>query len=184
MKRLISLLLMLTLVVGAASVASAKDPSLNDVPFKERAAYMYSASIKKSILNVSKSGELTTTTYNSIYIPVKDVFNASGATIMWDGKNKITKIINRGQELILNFSGKEITASKNQVVLPEDWVQLNKGVSTINAFVLAYTFEEYADDSDQERVDWEEKLEFLDIKQTTGIPGVDRYMHVFVEFND
>lgn len=104
--------------------------------------------------------------------------------MMWDGKNKITKIKNRGQELILNFSGKEITASKNQVVLPEDWVQLNNGVSTINAFVLAYIFEEYADDSDQERVDWEEKLEFLDIKQTTGIPGVDRYMHVFVEFND
>ncbi|WP_090995591.1 hypothetical protein [Paenibacillus sp. OK003] len=56
--------------------------------------------------------------------------------------------------------------------------------NSINAFVLTYIFEYYADESDHERVEWEERLEFLDIKQTTGIAGVDRNMHVFVEFND
>ncbi|UOK63343.1 hypothetical protein MT997_00350 [Paenibacillus sp. OVF10] len=75
-------------------------------------------------------------------------------------KEKITTIKNEGQELILNFSGKEITAGKNQVVLPQEWVQLKNGVSSIDAFVLVYIFEYAADDSDQERLDWEEKLNF------------------------
>ena len=39
-------------------------------------------------------------------------------------KKKITTIKNEGQELILNFSGKEITAGNNQVVLPQEWVHL------------------------------------------------------------
>ncbi|WKL04296.1 hypothetical protein Q0F98_14905 [Paenibacillus amylolyticus] len=99
-------------------------------------------------------------------------------------KEKITTIKNQDQELILNFSGKKITAGNNQVVFPQEWVKLNKGVSSIDAFVLAYIFEVAADDSDQERLDWEEKLSFLDIKETTGLPGLDKYMHVFVEFND
>jgi hypothetical protein len=33
-------------------------------------------------------------------------------------------------------------------------------------------------------VDWKEKLNFLDIKGTAGIPGLDKYMHVNVQFND
>ncbi|WP_433921722.1 stalk domain-containing protein [Paenibacillus taichungensis] len=184
MKRLVSLLLMLSLVVSVSSVASALDQSLLDLPFKERAANVYNPSLKKVLLNITKDHKLTTTTYNSIYVPVKDVFKASGATIKWDGKNKVTTIKNQGQELILNFSGKSIAVGKNQVALPQDWVQLKKGESSINAFVLAYIFEVAADESDQERVDWEEKLKFLDIKETTGLPGLDKYMHVFVEFND
>jgi len=184
MKRFFSLLLMLTFVISVASVASAKDQSLKDPPFNERAASTYNSSLKKVELNITKDDELTTTTYNSIYIPVKDVFKPSGATIKWDGKKKVTTIKNQGQELILNFSGKNITAGKNQVVLPQEWVQLKNGVSSIDAFVLAYIFEVAADESDQERVDWEEKLKFLNIKEATGIPGLDKYMHVFVVFND
>ncbi|KAG2865625.1 hypothetical protein PC115_g25518 [Phytophthora cactorum] len=184
MKRLISLLLMSSLVVGVVSVASANDQPLKDLPFKERAAYTYNPSLKKIELNITKNHKLTTTTYNSIYVPVKDVFKASGATIKWDGKNKLTTIKNQEQELILNFSGKSIAVGKNQVALPQDWVQLINGVSSIDAFVLAYIFEVAADESDQERVDWEENLKFLDIKETTGLPGLDKYMHVFVEFND
>ncbi|WP_145323431.1 stalk domain-containing protein [Paenibacillus xylanexedens] len=184
MKRFFSLLLMLTLVVGVASVASAKDQPLKDRPFKERAAYTYNPSLKKVELNITAHDKLTTTTYNSVYVPVKDIFKASGATIKWDGKKKITTIKNQDQELILNFSEKKVTAGKNQVVLPQEWVKLNKGVSSIDAFVIAYIFEVAADDSDQERLDWEEKLSFLDIKETTGLPGLDKYMHVFVEFNN
>ncbi|PIH58601.1 stalk domain-containing protein [Paenibacillus sp. LK1] len=184
MKRLVSLLLMSTLVVGVVSVASATDQPLKDLPFKERAAYTYNPSLKKIELNITKDHKLTRTTYNSTYVPMKDVFKQSGATFNWDGKKKITTVKNQGQELILNFSGKEITAGKNQVVLPREWVQLKNGVSSIDAFVLAYIFEVAADESDQERVDWEEKLKFLDIKETTGLPGLDKYMHVFVEFND
>ncbi|CAM3240702.1 hypothetical protein HP548_26470 [Paenibacillus taichungensis] len=184
MKRLVSLLLMSTLVVGVVSVASATDQPLKDLPFKERAAYTYNPSLKKIELNITKDHKLTRTTYNSTYVPMKDVFKQSGATFNWDGKKKITTVKNQGQELILNFSGKEITAGKNQVILPREWVQLKNGVSSIDAFVLAYIFEVAADESDQERVDWEEKLKFLDIKETTGLPGLDKYMHVFVEFND
>ncbi|MEK4055934.1 stalk domain-containing protein [Paenibacillus sp. FSL F4-0087] len=184
MKRLVSLLLMSTLVVGVVSVASATDQPLKDLPFKERAAYTYNPSLKKIELNITKDHKLTRTTYNSTYVPMKDVFKQSGATFNWDGKKKITTVKNQGQELILNFSGKEITAGKNQVVLPREWVQLKNGVSSIDAFVLAYIFEVAANESDQERVDWEEKLKFLDIKETTGLPGLDKYMHVFVEFND
>ncbi|SEK75915.1 MULTISPECIES: stalk domain-containing protein [unclassified Paenibacillus] len=184
MKRLVSLFLMSTLVVGVVSVASATDQPLKDLPFKERAAYTYNPSLKKIELNITKDHKLTRTTYNSTYVPMKDVFKQSGATFNWDGKKKITTVKNQGQELILNFSGKEITAGKNQVVLPREWVQLKNGVSSIDAFVLAYIFEVAADESDQERVDWEEKLKFLDIKETTGLPGLDKYMHVFVEFND
>ena len=185
MKRFVSLLLMLTLVVCVGSVAyAALDQSLMDLPFKERAANVYNSSLKKVELSVIKEGKSTKTTYNSIYIPVKDVFKRSGATFEWDGKKKITTIKNEGQELILNFSGKEITAGNNQVVLPQEWVQLKNGVSSMDAFVLAYIFELSTDDSDQERVDWKEKLNFLDIKGTTGFPGLDKYMHVFVQFND
>ncbi|MEK3918483.1 stalk domain-containing protein [Paenibacillus sp. FSL K6-2393] len=185
MKRFVSLLLMLTLVVCVGSVASAAlDQSLMDLPFKERAANVYNSSLKKVELSVIKEGKSTKTTYNSIYIPVKDVFKRSGATFEWDGKKKITTIKNEGQELILNFSGKEITAGKNQVVLPQEWVQLKNGVSSIDAFVLVYIFEYAADDSDQERLEWEEKLNFLEINETTGLPGLDKYMHVFVQFND
>lgn len=185
MKRIVSLLLMLTLIVGVGSVASAAlDQSLLDLPFKERAANVYKASLKKVELNITKNHKLTTTDYNSVYVPVKDVFKQSGATIQWDGKNKVTTIKNQGKELILNFSGKDIEVGKNQVSLPQDWVQLKNGVSSIDAFVLAYIFEVAADDSDQERINWEEKLKFLDIKGTTGLPGFDKYMHVFVEFND
>ncbi|WP_269054356.1 stalk domain-containing protein [Paenibacillus tundrae] len=175
---------MSTLVVGVVSVASATDQPLKDLPFKERAAYTYNPSLKKIELNITKDHKLTRTTYNSTYVPMKDVFKQSGATFNWDGKKKITTVKNQGQELILNFSGKEITAGKNQVVLPREWVQLKNGVSSIDAFVLAYIFEVAADESDQERVDWEENLKFLDIKETTGLPGLDKYMHVFVEFND
>ncbi|MCZ1264992.1 hypothetical protein EIH79_09490 [Paenibacillus tundrae] len=177
-------MLMSTLVVGVVSVASATDQPLKDLPFKERAAYTYNPSLKKIELNITKDHKLTRTTYNSTYVPMKDVFKQSGATFNWDGKKKITTVKNQGQELILNFSGKEITAGKNQVVLPREWVQLKNGVSSIDAFVLAYIFEVAADESDQERVDWEENLKFLDIKETTGLPGLDKYMHVFVEFND
>lgn len=184
MKRLISLLLMLCFVVSNAAIASADIESTEDLPFVERAAHMYNSSLQKSVLNVSKAGELTTTEYNSIYIPVKDAFKSSGAKIQWDGKKKITTIKNRGHELILNFSGKTLIPRENQLVVPKEWLQLKNGASSINAFVLAYLFEVYADDSDQERVEWEKHLEFLDIKQTTGIGGIDGYMHVFVEFND
>ncbi|MNN98752.1 hypothetical protein D3C81_2182180 [compost metagenome] len=52
------------------------------------------------------------------------------------------------------------------------------------SFVVSVTSIASADDSDEERVEWEKQLEFLDIKQTTGIGGIDGYMHVFVEFND
>ncbi|UPK41435.1 stalk domain-containing protein [Paenibacillus pabuli] len=184
MKRAISLLLILTFVFSVTSIASAKDQSTKDLTFEERAANMYSPLLKKSILNVTHDNKLTTTTYQSIYIPVKDIFKSTAAIITWDGKKKITTIKNQGQELILNFSGNTVFAEQSQVVLPQEWVQLKNGVSTINAFVLTYIFEHYADESDQERVEWEERLEFLDIKQTTGIAGVDRNMHVFVEFND
>ncbi|MDR6724542.1 hypothetical protein J2W91_003010 [Paenibacillus amylolyticus] len=184
MKRFISLLLMLSFVVSIASVASADDQSLEDLSFVERAAHMYNSSLKKSVLDVSKSGKLTTTEYNSIYIPVKDVFKSSGATIRWDGKNKITTIKKQEHEIILNFSTKTVIPRENQLVVPKEWLQLKNGASSINAFVLAYLFEVYADESDQERVEWEKQLEFLDIKQTTGIGGIDGYMHVFVEFND
>lgn|GEM_PF-618984 len=184
MKRIISLLLMLSLVVSVSSVASALDQSLLDLPFKKRAANVYNPSLKKVLLDISKDNKLTTTQHNSIYVPMKDVFKQSGATFNWDGKKKITTVKNQGQELILNFSGKEITAGKNQVVLPREWVQLKNGVSSIDAFVLAYIFEVSADDSDQERVDWKEKLNFLDIKGTAGLPGLDKYMHVNVQFND
>lgn len=185
MKRFFSLLLMLTLVIGVGSVASAAlDQSLLDLPFKERAASVYNSSLKKVELIVSKNGKSTKTNYNSTYIPVKDVFKVSGATFKWDGNKKITTVKNQGQELILNFSGKEVTAGKNQVVLPKDWVQLKNGVSNIDAFVLSYIFELSTDDSDQERVDWKEKLNFLDIKGTGGFPGLDKYMHVNLQFND
>lgn len=96
----------------------------------------------------------------------------------------VNTIKNQGKELILNFSGKDIVVGKSHITLPQDWVQLKNGVSSIDAFVLAYIFEVAADDSDQERVNLEEKLKFLDIKGTTGLPGFDKYMYVFVEFND
>ena len=183
MKRFLSLLLMLTLVVSVASVASAKDKTSVNQTFKERAANTYNPSLKKVELNITKSDKLTTTTYNAVYIPVKDIFKASGATIKWDKKKKITTITNEDHELILNFSGKPISAGKNQVVVPEDWVKLNKGVSCFDAFTLAYIFEVAADDSDQERLNWQEQLSFLNIKETTGLPGMDKYMHVFVEYS-
>lgn len=179
MKRFLTLLLMLTLVVGVASVTSAEELS-----FKERAENTYSNLLKRVVLDVSKNDTLTTTKYNSIYVPVKDLFKSTGATITWDSKNKITSVQKQGTELILNFSGKEITAGKNQVVLPQEWVQLEKGVSGIHACVLAYIYESGADDTDQERLEWQEKLNFLNIEQTSGIAGVDRYMHVGVVFKD
>ncbi|WP_128100150.1 stalk domain-containing protein [Paenibacillus sp. DCT19] len=184
MKRFISLLLMLCLVGSVSSIASANNQPLEDLPLVERAAHMYNSSLKKSVLNVTKAGKLTTTEYNSIFIPVKDVFKSSGANIQWDGKNKITTIKNKEHELILNFSEKTVIPRKNQLIVPKEWLQLKNGASTMNAFVLAYLFEVYADESDQERVEWEKQLEFLDIKQTTGIGGIDGYMHVFVEFNE
>jgi hypothetical protein len=156
---------MLILVVSVSSVASALDQSLLDLHFKERAANVYNPSLKKVLLDISKDNKLTTTQHNSIYVPMKDVFKQSGATFNWDGKKKITTV-------------------KNQVVLPREWVQLKNGVSSIDAFVLAYIFEVSADDSDQVRVDWKEKLNFLDIKGTAGLPGLDKYMHVNVQFND
>lgn len=35
----------------------------------------------------------------------------------------------------------------------------------------------------QERLSWQEQLSFLNIKETTGLPGMDKYMHVFVEYS-
>ncbi|UOK63344.1 hypothetical protein MT997_00355 [Paenibacillus sp. OVF10] len=93
MKRFVSLLLMLTLVVCVGSVASAAlDQSLMDLPFKERAANVYNSSLKKVELSVIKEGKSTKTTYNSIYIPVKDVLKRSGATFEWDGKKKSPRL--------------------------------------------------------------------------------------------
>lgn len=65
MKRFISLLLMLCFVGSVASIASADDQSLEDLPFVERAAHMYNSSLKKSVLDVSKAGKLTTSIYPS-----------------------------------------------------------------------------------------------------------------------
>lgn len=179
MKKIFSVFLMSIMFLNIVSAASAKDSSLLD-----RAAHEYNSTLQKTQLNVTKNDKLTTTNYKSIYIPVKDVFKNSGTSIKWDNKKKITTLKKNGSELILNFSGKKISATKNQVLLPQEWIQLKKGVSSINAFVLAYIFDEYADDSDSERIKWMNQLEFLDIKKTSGIGGVDGAMHVFVEFQD
>jgi hypothetical protein len=87
---------------------------------------------------------------------------------------------------VLNFSEKNIVASDNQVVIPKEWIRMYKGRSEINAFVVAYLFEKYADSySDKERDQWEEDLSFLDIKESEGLPGArDGYLHVDILYNN
>lgn len=75
-------------------------------------------------------------------------------------KEKITTIKNQGHELILNFSEKTVIPRENQLIVPKEWLQLKNGASAINAFVSAYLFEVYADDSDQERVEGRNNLNF------------------------
>ncbi|MGF7048157.1 hypothetical protein J2T13_002664 [Paenibacillus sp. DS2015] len=180
MKKTCALLLSICLMLGMSTVLSAKA-----APLEKRAAQAYNSSLKKTELNVSANNKLTTTDYNSIYIPIKDIFKNHVDAVKWDNKKKIAIVKNQGSELILNFSGKELKATENQVILPKSWTKLSNGSAGINVFVLAYLFEIYADDSDKERLKWAEKLSFLDIKQTEGIGGAkDGVMHIFVVYND
>ncbi|NGM84694.1 hypothetical protein G5B47_20030 [Paenibacillus sp. 7124] len=142
----------------------------------------------KSVLNLSADDKLTTTTYNSIYIPIKDIFAKQVDSLTWDNTKKLATITNEGKQLLINLSGKSIAASDNQVILPSEWVRIVNGRVSLNAYVLAFIFDRYADrynDTEQvsaERAQWESKLSFLNIDWTDGLADKEHYIHVNVVF--
>lgn len=124
--------------------------------------------------------------YTDTYIPVRDIFASHADSVVWNNKMKTVLITKNGKSAILNFSGKRISADRNEIVLPSTWTKIDNGKTTINAYVFCYLFERYSEAyADAERDAWQNKLNFLGIEQTEGIPGVrDGIMHVYVTFNE
>ena len=183
MKKGISLLLTISLLFILSANVLASTPNS---AFAQKAKNIYNPLLKKTVLNVSQNDVGKEYHYNSIYIPVKDLFANHVQAITWDNVRKIILVKNQGSELVLNFSGKEFKVSNNQVVLPTEWIKLENGRAGINCFVLAYIFDRNADSlKDKEREAWKDKLSFLNIDWTDGLPGVnDGYMHVSVNYNN
>ncbi|BBI32115.1 stalk domain-containing protein [Cohnella abietis] len=148
----------------------------------DRAMNAYNPELKNTHLRVVQDKKVKEFKYKEQFIPVRDLFGPYVDSIKWDNKTKIAVVSNNSSELVLNFSGKNIVAKENQVVLPTEWIRVNKGRIEINAFVVAYLFDKYSDSyGDNERDQWEEELAFLDIKESEGIPGVrDGYLHVYI----
>ncbi|MFD2114181.1 hypothetical protein [Paenibacillus yanchengensis] len=103
--------------------------------------------------------------------------------IKWDKQTKTATIVNNGQSAVLNFSGKAIEGSKNQIILPTEWIRLENGKSMINVNVLCYIFDPAADKlADKERDDWASKLSFLNISTEGIYSAVDGYLQVFLSY--
>ncbi|WDM23817.1 hypothetical protein [Paenibacillus polymyxa] len=80
---------------------------------------------------------------------------------------------NQGSELILNASGGTIGYAENQVVAPSEWIRISNGSIQIKSSVVAYIFDREGDAyKDSEREEWKDKLSFLNIKETVGLPDV------------
>ncbi|MFT9370373.1 hypothetical protein [Paenibacillus polymyxa] len=160
--------LCLILVLSTTSYAASSKQSL-----EKNANKIYSSSLKKTFLVISRDQMKKEYNYNSGYIPVKDLFRDYVDSITWDGKKKIVVIKNQGSELILNASGGMIRSADNQVVAPSEWIRLSNGSIQIKSSVVAYIFDREGDAyKDSEREEWKDKLSFLNIKETVGLPDV------------
>ncbi|MHA0856906.1 hypothetical protein [Paenibacillus sp. CMAA1364] len=173
------LFLMLIFITNSATAATSNDSIV------KRAESLYKPTLTKLSLDIIQGTNHKKHTYNSKYIPLKDLFNGYVDSLSWDGKKKTVVVKNEGSELIFNFSNNKMTESSNQIVIPSDWIRLTNGTSEINASVITYIFDRYGEPGkDLERDDWKEKLNFLDIKEMDGLSGIsDGYLHVGVAYN-
>lgn len=182
MKKIIGIIICLVLFTVSISNSAQAADSL-----RTRAINVYNPALTKTTLSVGEIGNKQTNIerkYNSQYIPAKDAFAPYVDSLVWNKSTKVVSVKNGGKEMILNFSGKKIIGKTNQVVLPSNWTKLVNGQATINGSILAYLFDEYGSSyNDMERDQWQEKLSFLNIDHTDGIPGVrDGYMHVYLAY--
>ncbi|MFD2114182.1 hypothetical protein ACFSTH_14925 [Paenibacillus yanchengensis] len=167
--KLVFVVLMSLLLLLPFSTVHASQPT--DSLF-QRATKVYPAN-KTALVTTNPKGSIEVN-YNSSFISVKDIFGGRVDRILWDGSSKTVKIIKNGQEAVLNFSGKTIKPAANQIILPTNWARLEKGKAFISASVLCYIFENNVelfeilggDTNDKERIEWLNKLAFLNISTT------------------
>ena len=168
-------------VFGASIQAAGVSDSI-----AKKADHAYNSNLKNTALTISYKQKGKQFNYKSRYIPIKDLFGGYVDSVSWDAKKKVALVGNQGKVFVLNVSGKEITPLSNQIVAPTEWTRISKGSVEIKASVIAYVFDRYGNTyKDKEREAWREKLDFLDIKETDGLPGIrDGYLHVSLTYND
>lgn len=168
-------------VFGASIQAAGVSDSI-----AKKADHAYNSNLKNTALTISYKQEGEQFDYKSQYIPLKDLFSGYVDSVSWDAKKKVALVENQGKVFVLNVSGKEIIPLSNQIVAPTEWTRISKGSVEVKASVIAYVFDRYGDSyNDKEREAWEEKLNFLDIKETDGLPGIrDGYFHISLTYND
>lgn len=126
------------------------------------------------------------TSYDSRYIPVKDLFGGQVEAIRWNATAKTVSIVNEGKTAILNFSGKKIAAKKGEIVLPATWSKMENGKALIDIYTLTYVLDRYGDAfDDAERAAWGEKLDFLGIRYAETLPVIrSSDVQIYVTFED
>ncbi|MDO3413304.1 stalk domain-containing protein [Saccharibacillus sp. CPCC 101409] len=120
--------------------------------------------------------------FKSKFVPLRSVFGKTGDSVKWNNKTKVASIENSGKKFILNFSNIQLTAKEGEVVAPRTWVQMKDGQALIDIYVLTYILDRYGDSyKDSERDQWQESLNFLNIKYMEYIPGVRSHdMNIFI----
>lgn len=126
------------------------------------------------------------TSYDTHYIPVKDLFGGQVEAIRWNAAAKTVSISNKGKTAILNFSGKKIAAKEGEIVLPATWSKMENGKALIDIYTLTYVLDRYGDVfDDAERVAWGKKLDFLGIQYAETLPVIrSSDVQIYVTFED
>ncbi|MEJ8306398.1 hypothetical protein [Saccharibacillus sacchari] len=126
------------------------------------------------------------TSYDSRYIPVKDLFGGQVEAIRWNAAAKTVSIVNKGKTAILNFSGKKIAAKQGEIVLPATWSKMENSKALIDIYTLTYVLDRYGDAfDDAERTAWSEKLDFLGIQYAETLPVIrSSDVQIYVTFEE
>lgn len=188
MKKLICSLAFLIGVTVMSSNAFAADPSL-----RTRANQRIFMGEEKVLMHISGPGiptevAIAGTLYKSKFVSLRDLFGPTTSTINWDEKSKIATVSNHGKKMLLNFSSDPVIPQQGEVVVPRTWIKMQDGKTMIDIYVLAYILDQYGGvdrngekNQDLEREQWNEKLNFLGIKDMQPLPEVKaRLMHIYV----
>ncbi len=158
------LLLLFTTPTYAESNVIGVDNYFDDLKLKQTKVYIHDEEFMVS----------------SKWIPVRKVFEPLAAEIKWDHDSKAATISRNGTSTILHFAKEERPPQAQQIVMPREYIKLDKGTSYIDAAWLCYMFDPYNKEESKEKL--KQQYQFLGIKAIESKPSVkDLTLHMFVE---